>query len=362
MNQNIDILTLAASLPSFDGHLQLIDARRPAECNPLLPALVHHLDGAPSLVQLKARLLRLYPRDHPATLLGDGEAATRQVKLARLDRRRIAPGIGWLYLPPVAAEEATGSPHLLRAIVHRLRAPGGCPWDREQTPGSLVRFLLEEAYEAADAIEEGDPRAIWEELGDVLLQVYLQAEIAEESGRFDINDVVRSVAEKLVRRHPHVFAGLEVSGAEQVEVNWERLKQFEKGQAESLLDGIPRSAPALARAQEVQRRLSEAGFDWPSKQGTWDKLDEELAELRRARSNNAALAAELGDVLFTLAKLATDAGIDAESALRRAVQRVNERVRYVEQSVAEHRRQLSELSIDEMLGLWKEAKRAGRVT
>lgn len=354
-----DLLALVPFLASLHGHLQLVDARDPVELNPLVPALLHHVAGPGVIPQLMSRLLRVYPSDHAATLFCDaGGDRTRDIELARLDPETADEKIVALYLPPLSPENATSSPFGLRAIVHRLRAPGGCPWDRKQTPASLVPFMLEEAYEATDAIEDGDREAIREELGDVLLQVYLQSEIAEESGDFDLNDVFRSISEKLVRRHPHVFAGLQVGSAEQVEINWERLKLSEKGRSPSLVDNIPRSLPALARAQEVQRSLAGAGFDWPSKQGAWDKLEEELAELRGARSDAGALAAELGDVLFMLAKLATDAGLDAESTLRRSIQRVSARMRFVEQAAAARGADIKALSLEELVGFWEQAKQA----
>jgi tetrapyrrole methylase family protein/MazG family protein len=262
-------------------------------------------------------------------------------------------------LTPPAPDKPTGSPLGLRRIVHRLRAPGGCPWDRDQTPASLVRYVLEEAYEVADAIEASDPVALREELGDLLLQVYLQAEIAEENGYFDLTDVIRCLSEKLIRRHPHVFAGLRIGDAQAVELNWERLKLAEKGQPASVLDRIPRSLPALARSQEVQRRLAQAGFDWPNGDGAWAKLDEELAELREARGDSRAMAGELGDVLFMLAKLATDVGLDAEAALRACNQRVAQRFRHLEQTALARGTTVEALGQPTQLQLWNDAKQAG---
>jgi MazG family protein len=258
---------------------------------------------------------------------------------------------------PAPTQKPTGSPLGLRRLVHRLRAPGGCPWDRAQTPASLVRFVLEEAYEVADAIEASDTEALREELGDLLLQVYLQAEIAEEAGQFDLTDVIRHLSEKLVRRHPHVFGGLEVTDAEEVERNWERLKLAEKGQATSVLDNIPSALPALARAQEVQRRLTGAGFDWPDRHGALPKLDEELTELRTTLDDPTAMAEELGDVLFMLAKIATDAGLDAEASLRAAIRRVSDRYQGVEQLAAADGNSVAALSSTAQLDLWERVKR-----
>jgi tetrapyrrole methylase family protein / MazG family protein len=256
----------------------------------------------------------------------------------------------------------TSSPLALRRLVHRLRAPGGCPWDRAQTPASLVPFVLEEAYEVADAIEASDPDALREELGDLLLQVCLQAEIAEESGQFDLADVVWTLSDKLIRRHPHVFGGLDVVDAEEVERNWERLKLAEKGKTSSALENIPRALPGLARAQEVQRRLAGEGFDWAEREGALIKLDEELAELRASLGDERAMSHELGDVLFMLAKLATDAGLDAEASLRAAVQRVGNRYRRVEQLAAERGATVRALDSATQLQLWDQAREAHEVS
>lgn len=349
--------------PPSRGHLQLIDAREPVEVNPLIPLTLHHLSDQ-SVGDVRRWLLRLYPAHHPATLRR-GDGSTRQISVGELDRQTSLGSETMLDVPPLSPEEAAGSPFVLRGIVHRLRAPGGCPWDRKQTPRSLARFVLEEAYEVVEAIEAGDPAALREELGDLLLQVYLQAEIAEESGDFDIGDVIRGLVGKLIRRHPHVFRDVEVAGAEEVERNWESLKRAEKGAERSILDDLPRHRPALARAQEMQRRLIQAGFDWPDRRSVLAKLAEELHELSAALDDPAALSGELGDALFMLARLATDAGIDAETALSGALERIRSRFSYVEQQARTRGLPLRALPVDELLRLWEEAKtreRAGTGT
>jgi MazG family protein len=208
-----------------------------------------------------------------------------------------------------------------------------------------------------DAIEQGTAAELAEELGDLLLQVFLQAEIAEEAGSFGLSDVVRGLSDKLIRRHPHVFGSSVATTADEVERNWDRLKQAEKPPRESAVDGIPRSLPALERARQLQRRMSGAGFDWPNREGAAAKLGEELAEMRAASGDHAALSDEVGDALFALCKVATDAGVDAEAALRKTVDRVEGRFRAVERQAAERAAALAELGVDELLDLWDAAKR-----
>jgi len=211
---------------------------------------------------------------------------------------------------------------LLR-VMHRLRAPGGCPWDREQTHSSLARHLLEETHETLDAIDSGDPERLRDELGDVLLQVVFHAEVAAEEGTFDIDDVAAGVVTKLIRRHPHVFGDVQVGSAAQVLVNWERIKQEEEGREHGVDDEIPATLPALARASKVQRRAAGSGFDWRTREGAMAKVREELAELEEAPADR--LEEELGDVLFAVAALARRLSVDPETALRNATRRFGER-------------------------------------
>jgi len=243
----------------------------------------------------------------------------------------------------------------LRDIVARLRSPEGCPWDKRQTHTSLQPFLVEECYEVLHAIEKGDYQKLCEELGDLLLQIMLHAQIASESGQFDIDDVVAGIAGKLVRRHPHVFGGEMVTGAKEVELNWEVLKREERGAEESLLSGVPETMPALAYSQSVQRRAAAVGFDWEDADDILDKLVEEVAEIKRASSPEER-AREFGDLLFTLANIARRLDIDLETALRSANQRFCQRFRYMEQVCRERGVELSSLSLDEQNSLWEEAK------
>jgi tetrapyrrole methylase family protein / MazG family protein len=350
---------LLDALPPADrptGALQILASEGAFEPNPLAP-LVAVLPGDGDGRRAVAEMLRrVYPPEHPATVLAEGRAPGPTTLAAALD----GGAAGALYLPPLGRDDAERSLQGLRALVHRLRAPGGCPWDREQTHESLAKYVIEEAYEVVDAIRHGTPADLAEELGDLLLQVYLQAELAEEAGRFTLNDVAEHLSRKLVRRHPHVFGDVAVGGAADVEVNWDRLKQAEKADraeaaARSALDGIPRSLPALMLAQEVQKKLKKAGFDWPDPRGVEEKLAEEVAELRASATPEEA-AAELGDVLFILVRLGLDRGANAEDALRGTIRRVEERYRYVEARLGERGRTPKDAGIDELRALWDEAK------
>ncbi len=200
-------------------------------------------------------------------------------------------------------------------LMARLRGPGGCPWDREQDHESLARHLLEETHEVLEAIDSGDRERLREELGDILLQVAFHAQIAADDGAWDVDDVARGIVEKLIRRHPHVFGEVEVSGADEVLLNWERIKADEKGE-QPVEHDIPSTLPALARASKVQRRAAGWGFDWRTKEGALAKLREEVDELAKAETAEDA-EEELGDVLFAAAAVARKLGVDPESALRR---------------------------------------------
>jgi MazG family protein len=237
--------------------------------------------------------------------------------------------------------------------MHRLRAPDGCPWDREQTHQSLARHLLEEAHEVLEAIDAGHPDRLREELGDLLLQVVFHAEMASQEGVFDIDGVAEGITAKLVRRHPHVFGDVEVDSAAQVLVNWERIKTEEKGE-HPIDDEIPATLPALARASKVQRRAAGVGFDWRTKEAALEKVREELAELEEAEPERAE--EELGDVLFAVAALARRLNVDPESALRRATGRFASRFETMRERAAEEGVDLEKLSDEELLSRFRAAR------
>jgi tetrapyrrole methylase family protein/MazG family protein len=240
-------------------------------------------------------------------------------------------------------------------VVRRLRAPDGCPWDREQTHASLRATMLEEAYEALEAIDEKSMPKLREELGDVLLQVLMQSLIAEETNEFTLGEVADTVREKLVRRHPHVFGSTVVSGSDEVVRNWEALKAKEYGR-ESALDGVQRSLPALQWAWSLQRRAANVGFDWPDVEGALDKIREELEELRHA-STVEEREAEFGDLLFTMVNVARKLGINPEDALRGTTGRFEARFRMMEQAAGADGRALKDLAIEELDRYWEAAKR-----
>jgi MazG family protein len=224
----------------------------------------------------------------------------------------------------------------LVAIMQRLLAPDGCPWDQEQSYASLRKYVLEEACEVIDAIDSGQPAALKDELGDLLLQVVFLGELARRDGKFGPDDVVRAIVEKLVRRHPHVFGEVEVSGSEEVLTNWDRIKLQEYGDR-GVLAGLPRSFPALARAERISEKVSRVGFDWPDARGSRDKVSEELAELDEAVAGGVKerIESELGDVLFALVNFARHQGVNAELALRKTADRFSGRFAHVEARVKE---------------------------
>jgi tetrapyrrole methylase family protein/MazG family protein len=245
-------------------------------------------------------------------------------------------------------------------VVARLRAPDGCPWDREQTHLSLRPHLLEEAHEALEAIDQEDPASLREELGDLLLQIVLNAQIASENGEFSMADVLEGINRKIIHRHPHVFKDTQLDGVEGVLKNWEKLKEAERkengvDEEKGLLDGAPRSLPALSLAQEYQDRAARVGFDWPSIDPVLQKVHEELGEVDQA-SNEEELTHELGDLLFAVVNLVRWHKIDAESALRGMNRRFAKRFKFIEQQARKNGLKLSEMSLEEMDRFWEEAK------
>jgi tetrapyrrole methylase family protein / MazG family protein len=242
-------------------------------------------------------------------------------------------------------------------IVHRLRAPGGCPWDRKQTPESLKQYIVEEAYEVIDAIDAKEDPELCEELGDLLLQVALQADIAAEKGTFDIVDVCRGISQKLIRRHPHVFGDVEVDGADEVISNWEQIKQKEK-KGRGLFDGLPAHLPALQTAGRMGEKAARVGFDWPDVAGVRAKVIEELREVEEAAASgdNEALESEIGDLLFSVAQWSRHLGIEPEEALRGSCGRFKKRFSLMEEMAIENQKVLSDMGMDDLEALWQTAK------
>ncbi len=245
-------------------------------------------------------------------------------------------------------------------IISQLRDPvSGCPWDVKQTSQSLVPNFIEELYEAVEAIEDEDDAALMEELGDLMLHIVFQAQIAGEERRFDIADVLDSIRDKLVRRHPHVFGQADVADADAVKMNWERLKKLEKNDRKSVLEGIPRALPALIYAQRTQEKAASVGFDWPEIAPIMDKLTEERGELDEALAAEDYLMIkdELGDMLFTLVNLARKLHIDAESALKETSRKFHQRFNYIEEHYRQNGDDIHEASLEELDAVWDLAKK-----
>jgi MazG family protein len=308
-------------------------------------------------------LARLYPAAHVVGRIGLAETTT----IGRLTHESFA---GALYLPPASLDEATATPWSLPWIAARLRREDGCPWDREQTHLTLKKHLLEEAYEVYDALSEPPTPELAGELGDLLLQIVLHAQLAAEAGVFDMTDIQGQIGRKIVRRHPHVFGDARAATAGDVNRQWEQIKRAEREAAASrvgdepdepaaevgsALDGISRSMPALAASQEMQERAANLGYDWPDIVGVKDKIQEELAELDAAASPEE-LAEEVGDLLLVVVNLARRHGVDAESALRAASDKFRARFRRVERMARERKVQLRDLGLAELDALWDAAK------
>jgi tetrapyrrole methylase family protein/MazG family protein len=318
-------------------------------------------------------LARAYPADHAVGRFGTATSTS----VGGLTKEDLAAP---LYLAPVAVEAAVAGPWAMPAISARLRAPDGCPWDQEQTHASLRKHLLEEAYEVYDALESGATPALAGELGDLLLQVVLHAQLAAEAGVFDLADVQAAIATKIVRRHPHVFGDAEARTASDVNRQWERIKADERAEAgeaadareagdtaaaaRGALDGISASLPALAASQEMQERAANIGYDWPSIEGVLDKVVEETNELREAADDPdpAAWAEEFGDLLFVLVNVARKRGVEAEAAVRAANAKFRRRFASVERQASDRGVALRDLDFAALDQLWDAAKAEERIT
>jgi len=242
-------------------------------------------------------------------------------------------------------------------IVSRLRAPNGCPWDREQTNHTLLPYFVEEVYEFIESIDDGDWDLVKEELGDILLHIVFQASIAKDENVFQITDLLDNINKKLINRHPHVFGDAKAEAAFHAKQNWEAEKHKEKGR-ESRLDGVPNSLPSLIRAQRLQQKASYAGFDWEKIEQVWGKVNEEIIELKEAEisGNNQHIEEEMGDLLFAIVNLSRHLNISSEDALRKTNQKFIRRFKKVEEGIKAKGKKLNEASLEEMDSIWNEAK------
>jgi tetrapyrrole methylase family protein/MazG family protein len=345
-------------------HTALIDALELGMAHhppfpPDAPVLIAQIYSSHIASEVKLTLMNLYPDEHPVKLIhraGMDDQVIEDLPLYEIDRSPHIELQTVLYLPPLG--EYT-SFEALQEITAHLRAPEGCPWDQEQTVQSLRPDLLEEAYEALAAIDAEDPAKMREEFGDLLLMVAMLTQINSEDGEFNSAAVVHGINTKLIRRHPHVFGDLDVTGVGDVLKNWELIKAGERasnGESDKgLLDGVSIVLPALSQAQEYQARATRVGFDWPEIEGVIDKVCEEIEELRRAQ-DDAERSAELGDLFFAVVNLARWMKIDAETALREANARFKKRFSYIEDKAGQRGQTLSEMGLDALDALWNEAK------
>ncbi len=356
VNSTFETLRLAP--PS---KLTLLDAREFTSTHypptpPDADTLILGIDSRELALQVKTVLLAAYPDAHKVFVVdGDNKKEERLGDFAESD---FLPSTR-LYIP--SQGEGTSIESFAEIVAH-LRAPDGCPWDREQTHQTLRKHLLEESYEALSAMDADDKDGMREEFGDLLLQILLNAQIASETNDFTLTDIVKHIYDKIVRRHPHVFGDVELDGVNGVLANWEKLKEKERGgkkEDKGILDGVPASLPALSQAQEYQDRAARVGFDWHEVDGVLDKIREEIEEIKKAE-NLEQVTGELGDLFFVLVNLARWRGVDAESALREANVKFRSRFAHVERRAKELARNLSDMSLEEMDVLWNEAKGLGK--
>lgn len=317
-----------------------------------------------SASEVKLTLMEKYDDEYPVTVVTAAGSTQEQivtVPLYELDQSVEVNNLTTVYVPPVKSqEEALKDWTTFRQIIATLRGPNGCPWDQKQTHESLKKYLLEEAHEYLAAIDAEDDFAMIEELGDVLLQVFLHAQIGEDEGYFTLEDVLASISEKMIRRHPHVFGDVAVEDADDVVANWEAIKAEEKGTSDKpLLDEEYRASSALQTAFNYQKRAAKVGFDWPDVDGAWDKFDEEWQEFRQevTKGSNASRLDEFGDVLFTLVNLARFYKLSPEEAMLHANEKFARRFGYVEEQVKISGKSFSDFTLEQLDAFWNEAKR-----
>jgi tetrapyrrole methylase family protein/MazG family protein len=314
--------------------------------------------------EVKLTLMERLPDDYEvtiATAVGSKEQQLTKVPLYELDHATTLNNLTAVYVPPVQEDKLLyGEFDKLREVIATLRGPDGCPWDQKQTHQSLKKYFIEEVYEVLEAIDEEDDEHLTEELGDVLLQIMLHAQIGEDDGYFSIRDVIYAVTEKMIRRHPHVFGEVTVNDADDVVTNWDEIKKLEKGEteSESILASIPKGLPALIEATQLQKQAAKVGFDWDDVAPMWMKLQEELAEflteVKAGKQEN--MQKELGDILFVIVNLARFYQIDSEEALLMTNRKFHKRFRYIEEAVLREGKVITELSLEELDQKWEKAK------
>ncbi len=313
--------------------------------------------------QVKLKLMGIYPENYPVTVIraaGTPFEKSWTGSLYDLDRQPLFDNYSTIYLPP-SGKKMIGD---LLGVMTRLRAPDGCPWDREQTHISLRQYLIEEAYEVVSAIEKGDDQSFKEELGDLLLQVVFHSEIAREEKRFDIFDVIEGITKKLVRRHPHVFGREKADNPAQVKVIWEKIKSKERHEDKtSPALSVDYGLPALLKAYKLQKKAAQFGFDWPALDGPLHKVEEELSELQEACRNEdgAAIEEEIGDYLFSIVNVARFLKVNPEMALGKTIKKFMKRFQYITEQAEKRNRPLKEFTLKEMDEWWEEAKKIRKI-
>ncbi|WP_186306540.1 nucleoside triphosphate pyrophosphohydrolase [Siminovitchia fortis] len=318
---------------------------------------------------VKLTLMEKYPDDYEITVVtaaGSSDEKTRTIPLFELDRQPFLDNLTSVYVPPVTSRELSLKEFsTLRGIIADLRGPEGCPWDKKQTHFSLKKYLIEESYELLDAIDRDDIDDMIEELGDVLLQIMLHAQIGEDDGMFSIEDVLQGISEKMIRRHPHVFGETKAENADEVVANWEQIKAEEKGKpinSGSLLDQIEKGLPALLRAYEVQKAAAKVGFDWGNAAEAMEKVKEETKEFEEelAKVEKKSQLEEMGDLLFAVVNVARLAKIHPEEALQAANEKFYRRFAFIEEKVKESGLPFADFSLEELDKYWNEAKKQGK--
>lgn len=311
---------------------------------------------------VKLALLEDLPADHPVTIIdaaGSKDEKVVTIPLEELDHSMEVSNLTSVYIPPASDNVLNHTFTRLREVIATLRGPNGCPWDQKQTHESLREYAIEEVYELIDAINEQDDDGIIEELGDVLLQIMLHSQIGEDAGYFTVDDVIRSITDKMIFRHPHVFSDVNVASVDEVLTNWDTLKKQEKGEVrKSLLDGVPKSLPALAKAYKLQKKAAKVGFDWEDVTDIWNKLDEETREVKEAIAANDTdnMEKEFGDVLFVLANLARFYQLNPENALNLTNKKFMNRFTYIEEQLKQNGKDITKTSLKEMDFYWEQAK------
>ena len=344
-------------------HLLILDAieltqKHIAAFPPDQPVLIAQIYSKLIAAEVKVTLNTVFPDEHPVVLVhsaGMPGVKVERIKLYEIDRSEEIGLTTVLYVPPLGEGTSFES---FQELVARLRAPGGCPWDREQTYQSMRPHLLEEAYEVLTAVDTNDMNKMVEELGDLLLQIVMNIQIASEEGDFKMTDVIQGIGNKLIRRHPHVFGDLEIPDVQGVLRNWEKIKSAERGETgrhEGVMDGVPITLPALSQAQEYQERAARVGFDWKVMDGVWEKVIEEIGELKEVK-NDAQFSAELGDLIFSLVNLARWKKMDAEIAMREANARFRRRFSAMENWAIMEGKELSQMNAEELDRLWEKVK------